>query len=717
MLTTTNPFEHFAALGYRRLVPIIPPTAKISERSSLYKRVGTKQDGRGKTPGLKGRDGNWSGYDWLAYDGDAQDFARWGAMQAGVGIKLGDGLVAIDADTYDAGLAQIIHDTVAEHIGSLPIRIGQKPKALYLCRVSGDFQYARVEFGQRNESGRLTERVEILSDGRQFVAAGIHPKTKAPYTWPRSIVTFDDLPVVEPHQLTRLLETLRQKLPSAAEIVREGATTEISQEALRGPLETVRKAVAAIPNTSALFPSRESYRDMGYAIKAALPDDEEAAFDIFAEWAARWADGENDPDVVASDWRRMKPPYRRGASWLYELAEKHGIGNADGTPEFTRAEVWFDEIPDEAESPFAVQERAERADNRGADVYRVLGVGEIMNRPPPRWLIARHLPLIGMGFLYSEPGVGKSFLALDMALHIAYGRDNWHGDHIDAGPDTAVLYLAAEGSYGFRNRIKGWLKGRGRAGETGDRFKLIEQTVNFMEPADVDRLERTVLSVVGLRPCLIVVDTVSRAMPGADENLQKEMTLFVRACDRLRDRFGCVVLGVHHAGKSGDMRGSTVLLGAGDFVFRLARKKGATVGLLGCEKQKDGPDGWEEGYSFEGVSLGDGETSLLVRREALGEGAGASLSPARTNGVLVAMKAAWDAGEPWSKNARAGERYAIRRMTTEHGFRGDTAEEALRMWEAMGAIQTAMVDARTRRMGLRVVVDPGQLVPRDGIFD
>jgi hypothetical protein len=93
-----------------------------------------------------------------------------------------------------------------------------------------------------------------------------------------------------------------------------------------------------------------------------------------------------------------------------------------------------------------------------------------------------------------------------------------------------------------------------------------------------------------------VVDTVSRAMPGADENLQKEMTLFVRACDRLQ---GCVPLrrvGVHHAGKNGDMRGSTVLLGAGDFVFKLERKQGATIGRLHCEKQKDAPDGWEEPY-------------------------------------------------------------------------------------------------------------------------
>jgi hypothetical protein len=46
---TLSTFEAFWRLGYRRLVPVVPPAAEISERSSLFKRIGTSQDGRGKT--------------------------------------------------------------------------------------------------------------------------------------------------------------------------------------------------------------------------------------------------------------------------------------------------------------------------------------------------------------------------------------------------------------------------------------------------------------------------------------------------------------------------------------------------------------------------------------------------------------------------------------------------------------------------------------------
>ena len=115
-----------------------------------------------------------------------------------------------------------------------------------------------------------------------------------------------------PAQIVDLLEELRSILPAAAKsLVTEGATTNISQASLRGNIEAVRKAVAATPNTSEAFPTRETYRDYGYAIKGAPPDDEPAAFEIFAEWAERWTeDGSpanpgNDPDVVAADWKRM----------------------------------------------------------------------------------------------------------------------------------------------------------------------------------------------------------------------------------------------------------------------------------------------------------------------------------------------------------------------------------------------------------------------------
>lgn len=200
----TDSFRRFWDLGFKRLVPIVPPDAEVSERSTLFRRIGTRQDGRGKTPGTRGRDGKWSSFDWAAYEADEDDLDRWAAMGAGVGIKTGlqpDGtsLVAIDADTLNRDFAVIIRDAIEARFGRLPVRVGQAPKALYLLRCDGPFTYSRIEFGPDvaapGEPARF-ERVEVLSDGKQFVAEGIHPKTGQPYTWPRGVPRYDEIPVV-----------------------------------------------------------------------------------------------------------------------------------------------------------------------------------------------------------------------------------------------------------------------------------------------------------------------------------------------------------------------------------------------------------------------------------------------------------------------------------------------------------------------------------------
>lgn len=697
MSNSTSNFERLFGMGYTRIVPVIPPDAQISENSTLYKRVGTRQDARGKLPGVKGRNGLWHSWDWTQHVTDPIDFPRWAEMGAGVGIVTGDGLIAIDADTTDEALAKIINEMVKEHLGATPIRVGRYPKALYLVRVTDPYAYRRIDFGPADGHGTF-ERVEILSDRKFFVAEGIHPKTQKPYTWPKALIPYDDLPIFGPRQIDELMEALRSALPAASKVLVEGGgDTPINQDALKGDLRAVTKAVRATPNTSQHFPTREAYRDFGYAIKAALPDNPAEAYDLFADWCATWDGGDNDPGVVEADWRRMKPPYRRGAGWLYEMAERI---NPNG---FTMAEVHFEPVGEKEPSPFDIQAEAE-AEEAEDDLFPVLRLSDIENRPPPAFLIDRHIPQVSTGFLYSAPGIGKSFLALDMALSLAFGDDKWHGDQIDKGAgDPCVLYLAAEGSFGFRNRVRAWRSARNIAADAKDMFVMIERSIDFMNVGDVDKLIRTVRRAIQRRPCLVVVDTVSRSMPGADENLQKEMTLFVKACDHVKDMFQCAVLGVHHAGKSGDMRGSTVLRGAGDFVFKLERAKGASIGHLTCEKQKDAPDGWTEPYSFDRVDLDEGQSSLVASRAAMPGGREGPVTPSSASRVLVGMKAAWDAGEPWGKTRRAGANYAVDRMVRDYGLSAEQAESYLGLWVADGTIRLSEVSRKTKRVGYEVL--------------
>lgn len=695
MLTTTSAYSRLWALGYTRIVPVIPPDAEISENSTLYKRVNTRQDARGKLPGAKGRNGLWHSWDWTQHVTDPEDFARWDAMGAGAGIVTGDGLLAIDADTVLEPLAQIIRDLIREHLGDTPIRVGRYPKALYLIRVTDPYAYRRIDFGEPDAHGNQ-ERVEILSDRKFFVAEGIHPKTNKPYHWPRELVPYDDLPLFRPEQIDALMDALRAALPAASKVqIEGGGETAINQAALKGDLRTITKAVKATPNTSKHFPTREAYRDFGYAIKAALPDHQHEAKELFDDWCDRWDEGTNDPDIVNADWARMKPPFRRGAGWLYEVAERTSEGA------FTAVEAHFEPVADKEPSPFDAQAEAERA-TAASDTFPLLTIADIMRRPPPTFLIDRHVPETSVGFLYADPGVGKSFLALDMALTIATGADTWQGNKVSAPENAAVLYIAAEGSFDLKNRISAWLK-HNNIETPPERFRVLERTVRFTVQDDVNKLVRTVRAAE-IKPALVIVDTVSRALPGVDENGQADMTVFVEACAAVQREFACSVLGVHHTNKSGGMRGSTVLYGAGDYVMKLERKKGTSIGTLLMEKQKAAEDGWTRQIVFEKVALDDGQSSLVTSglEGAVGAAGQGRVGHTLADMVLDAMASAWVAGEPWHPKPQTRERYAVRRMAADFGVAGDEAEALLRAWEAGGLIEFADCGGRGKMKGYAV---------------
>ncbi|PSC06729.1 hypothetical protein SLNSH_02735 [Alsobacter soli] len=707
-----NPFRVLFDMGYRRLVPIVPPDAELSPNSSLSKNPGC----RGKAVGIRGEDGLWRSFGWVKHESTEADLDRWFDMGAGVGIKTGrqaDGtwLLGIDADTRDPEAAEISAHEVAKLFGAPPVRIGNAPKALYVVRVADEVRYTRVEFGDLNERGTLSDRVEILSEGRQAVASGIHPATRQPYRWTSRLQPLEALPVASADAVHELLHVLERKLPKA-KLIRESAAAEDAppQETLRGDPDMIRRAVEATPNTSALFPTRDSYVKYGYAIRAAFPPEQAAeAFDLWWSWCERWREGAPNFDMAAGDWARMKPPYKVGAPWIYEVADKHS--------DFDRAEVWFDAEAAEATRRAPLFPEDPPA-TRTARRFKTLSIADILSRPDPVFMIDRHIPEQSVGFLYGDPGTGKSFIALDQALHIALGRGSWHGHAIRSRPGGTVVYLAGEGSQGFKARLQTWLDYHKTPSDQQDRFVLIPEGVNMMEADQVRALADTIRERVAdpAGVVLIVVDTVSRAMPGADENLQKEMTLFVRACDVLKEEFGCCVMGVHHANREGQMRGSSVLLGAGDFVFKLDRKKGATVGRLTCEKQKDAPDNWHEDYRFEKVWANGGVLSSLIptRVEAGAKTAGADQAAA----ILKEMDAAWKAGRPWAEHHNTGERQALRRMMQDFGLVRDEAQGLLDHWKASGVIRMEKFDAGRNRRGFRVVDISGQDVQCEaGLFD
>lgn len=709
---SANPFEQWYANGYADLLPIVPHDARCKPSS----HVGA---GKGKSPGLRDTSGLWGGFSgWNTHIATPADLAKWNAMGAGIGLRIGTAWM-LDLDVYDADTADMIEAAALEMLGPAPCRIGQAPKRSLLYASAGDIRAQTMHFaGKQGE----VNNIEIPS---QSVVQGIHAKTHRPYTWPRPPVARDKLTMVTPVQLAAFQAAMKARLPGASSVSGAG-DNDINQKTLIGHPDVIAEIMTRLPNTADM---RWDYMiKMGYAVKAALPDDDALAFELWESWCSRWEADGYDPEYAAVRWNSLKGPYRVGAPWLYDeghrLLGEHEHFDfraqlGDGlTLEAIRDQADNDNDPIDDTGPLFSENLPKSEKAEAADYYPVVDIDTLLTRDPPKMLIARHFPEQSVGFLYGEPGSYKSFLILDVSLSIAASLDAWQGDAVLTDPDSVVVYLAAEGSFGFRNRISAWCKARGiDPAALSRRFKMIEVTVNFMEPKDVQKLMRTVRSVVGARPCLLVVDTVSRSLPGADENMQKDMTMFVHACDALKVAFQCAVVGVHHANKTGgDMRGSTVLRGAGDFVFRMTRKPESELVTLHCEKQKDAPSDWKEMYAVSTVALAHDESSLVLdrlERPALDT----DMSPELARRVLLAMQAAWDAGEPWAKAAQAKERWAVRRMNADFDLRSQAAEDALRGWVQTGVVEVATVDTRYKKAGYRVCMLPGQDVSESGIFD
>lgn len=227
--------------------------------------------------------------------------------------------------------------------------------------------------------------------------------------------------------------------------------------------------------------------------------------------------------------------------------------------------------PDDAEGPDAVGLRA--AQLRAA----LLDSAALDSIPPPSPVIDGFLYRDSLAWLHGKPGNGKSFVALDWAGCVAAGLP-WQDHEVTQG---RVLYLAAEGTSGLRQRVRAW-EDRARCKMDALFLPVAVQLLARVEGAALAAL------AAGLRPSLVVVDTQARVTAGYDENSAKDMGLFVDAADRIRQASGACVLTVHHEARAGEnMRGSTALEGAATSIMRVV--KDGSLLTLSSPKQKDVP--------------------------------------------------------------------------------------------------------------------------------
>ncbi|OUE30907.1 DNA repair protein RadA [Clavibacter michiganensis] len=212
---------------------------------------------------------------------------------------------------------------------------------------------------------------------------------------------------------------------------------------------------------------------------------------------------------------------------------------------------------------------------------RLLTRSAIEKLPPVEPLVEDVLDRGTISMLYGPSGLGKSTLALDLALCVATGEP-WRGKRTTRR--SRVLYLYAEGVAGLRQRVVAWEAAWG-ASPSEKRFAAFPAALDLSDPAAV---EEAAAVITARKVDFVIVDTLNASAGALEENSSTAMGQLVASAKRLvADRPSATVLLVHHSGKDGKLRGSSALFAAMDTVLAVAGEPGSWT--LTAEKRKDGP--------------------------------------------------------------------------------------------------------------------------------
>lgn len=242
--------------------------------------------------------------------------------------------------------------------------------------------------------------------------------------------------------------------------------------------------------------------------------------------------------------------------------------------------------------------------------FQVIPAGEFADRPPPEWIVKGVVPQAELMVVFGASGSGKTFAVLDIVGAISRGVP-WRGKRVKQG---RVVYIAAEGAGGFRNRLKAYAQQHSIT-LADIPIGVIADAPNLLLKPDALDVTKAIKAYGGAD--VIVVDTFAQATPGADENAGQDIGKALAHCKGLHRATGALVILVHHAGKdlSKGARGWSGLRAAADAELSVERL--ATGRVLRTTKQKDGDDGLEWGFDLEVVPVGidsDGDqvTSCVV---------------------------------------------------------------------------------------------------------
>jgi hypothetical protein len=343
----------------------------------------------------------------------------------------------------------------------------------------------------------------------------------------------------------------------------------------------------------------------------------EAASKLFpGHVAVTWPGGSKAVDKA--DWSPIKgrhitiwpdadaPGHKAVAEVAKRCRQAGAAGEATITPPEGVAEGWdaADALaegwtPDRAAELIKMAQQPPRGNGMLAPKrqFSLIKAGALKARAP-EFLVDELVEVDSLGLLFGDSAVGKSFIAVDLALSVTTGTP-FHGRSVARGP---VVYIAGEGHNGLSRRFLAWSVARGKDYQTAPLY------VSTMPASllDGESLKQVASAIDEVGPVLIVVDTLARNYGPGDENSSADMSAFVDALDVIRRPYKATMLVIHHTGHADKSRsrGSYSLKCALDFEYHVFKDAAGTVFLKNL-KMKDGPQPETLAFTPRAIDLHD----------------------------------------------------------------------------------------------------------------
>lgn len=218
-----------------------------------------------------------------------------------------------------------------------------------------------------------------------------------------------------------------------------------------------------------------------------------------------------------------------------------------------------------------------------------------------QWRVDELIPMNGIGTIYGASTIGKSFLAIDLAMSLARGI-NWFGKTTSK---STVVYVSLEAEHGFKVRIAGYCKNAKI--ETPNNFHAVFDSFRLDNSSTVDELIR-----ICPKNSVIFIDTISRALPTSDENSSRDMGIAIDNAIKISKSLNSLVIFIGHTGKdsSRGWRGWSGLNAAVDFSIEVSEDSTKTKQFR-ITKLKDGQDGFRHTFSLKPFSFEMNDSNRL----------------------------------------------------------------------------------------------------------